>query len=70
MAERVQVEKTKTERTTDETTSDVKGLSEERQAEVDEKLDSLDDLLDEIDDLLSDEATVNAAINYRQQGGQ
>ena len=70
MAERVQVEKTKTEQTTDTKAVDVKGLSADRKAEVKEKVDAVEDLLDEIDDILNDEAAVELATQYRQQGGQ
>lgn len=68
MAEQVQKERTSTERTTDEAES-VKGLSAERQAEVDKKKADLDDLMDDIDELLGTEVE-ELAVNYVQKGGQ
>jgi uncharacterized FlaG/YvyC family protein len=68
MPQQVQKEQTGQSRSTSET-APVKGLSEERQAEVDAAKADTDDLLDDIDALL-ESVGEDLAVEYRQEGGQ
>ncbi len=67
MAEQKQKQRTTGTKQTD--TSDAKGLSPERQAEVDKALKEAEELLDEIDEILEMVGT-EVATNFIQKGGQ
>ena len=68
MASQIHEERARS-RPRDDAGASVKGLSKERQAEVNRTKSDTDDLMDEIDELLESEDTISAQ-DYKQQGGQ